>query len=146
MKKIIFLILISQLLISADFSITEELKKIYKESSYFFKVKPISYVVLDDVSKMKNLGEGCDYFNYIETYLVLNSYKKKSNKYIIVQKNGEYCGKFKLKQFSVRDNNKTTLIGLKRKEHYFYLEDAFDEVPIMNDWEKEINIFLNSIE
>ena len=146
MKKIIFLISISQLLISADFSITEELRKIYKDSPYFLKVQPISYVVLNDVSKMKNLGEGCDIFNYIETYLVLDSYKKKSNKYIIVQKNGEYCGKFKLKQFSINDKSQTTIIGLKKKEHFFYLEEPFDEIPIVNDWKKEINKFLNSIE
>lgn len=132
---------ISQLLISADFSITKELKKIYKDSPYFFKVKSISYVVLNDVSKMKDLGEGCDIFNYIETYIVLNSYKKKSSKYILVQKTGEYCGKFKLKQFSISDKNQT-IIGLKKKEHYFYLESPFNEVPIVNSWRKEINKFL----
>jgi len=145
MNKIIMLLIGFQLLIGADFSIKNILKDSYKNSTYFAKVESISYVVFKDVNKMHNLGEGCDYFEYVETYNVIETYKGNLPKYITVKKIGEYCGKFKLKQFSTKKKGKISLIGLQKKKDFFYIRDAFDEIPDINETKKDIKKFISSL-
>ena len=146
MNKITIVLLIGcQVLIGADFSIKNVLKDSYKNSVYFAKVESASYVVLKDVNKIPNLGEGCDYFEYVETYNVIETYKGSLPKYITVKKTGEYCGKFKLKQFSENKKGKISLIGLQKKKDFFYIRDAFDEIPDINETKKDIKEFISSL-
>jgi len=146
MNKIIIMVIIGfQLLIGADFSIENILKDSYRNSAYFAKVESISYVVFKDVNKMHNLGEGCDYFEYVEIYTVIETYKGNLPKYITVKKTGEYCGRFKLKQFSIEKKEKISLIGLQKKKDFFYIRDAFDEIPDTNETKKDIKNFIASL-
>jgi len=137
MNKIIVVLMGFQLLMGADFSIENILKDSYKNSAYFAKVESISYVVLKDVNKIHDIGEACDYFEYVETYNVIEIYKGNLPQYIVVKKTGEYCGKFKLKQFfSHKKGEKISLIGLQKKKDFFYIKDTFDEIPERNETKK----------
>ena len=128
---------------ASDFSIGSELRRLYKESDYFAKAQSLGYVVIKDVGSFVDIKNKCNYFKYIEIYRVLQNLKGNLPEYLFLQKDGEYCGKFTLKQFSASKQTKISLISVKKNKDGYYIEDAFDETPIIDKTKKEVKLFLD---
>jgi len=127
-KCIILIGLVSVNSFSSDFSYEGMVSETVKESKYVAQIKLISYVVLGDITKYEDLKEKCGYFNYVETYQVLDVYKGDLPKYIMVKKRGEYCGKFNRKQFNIVPEE-ISLGGLNKKNTYYYFSDFLYQIP-----------------
>ena len=104
---------------AAGFSTEGLTRDIVLKSRYVVRVQRISYVVTRDVKTFPNMMGGCNYYDHIDTFLVLDTYKGNLPKYMTVRATNEYCGKIKLEQSGTYDN-KVLILGFDRRENYFY--------------------------
>jgi len=110
----------------------EWLESYVRKVDYAARLRLISIVILDDITKMKEN----DYYDYIETYRVLETYKGELPKYILVKSFGEYHKKHNKKRYFLHGEIYTS--SLCKGENVFY----FPETHVSNpDSDEVINIY-----
>ena len=113
----------------------EWLESYVRKVDYAARLQLISIVILDDTTKMKEN----DYFDYIKTYKVIETYKGKLPEYILVKKFGEYHKKYDKGRYFLR--NRISISGLCKGQDIFYFPETHvpktDSDEILNIYKRE---------
>ncbi len=109
----------------------EWLEGYVRKTDYAARLRLISIVILDDTTKMKEN----DYYAYIETYKVIETYKGNFPDYILVKSFGEYHKKYDNGRYILR--NRMSINGLCKGESIFY----FPETHVSDTGDEILNIY-----
>lgn len=113
----------------------EWLESYVRKVDYAARLRLISIVILDDTAKMQEN----DYYDYIETYKVIETYKGKLPEYILVKSFGEYHKKYNKSRYFLLD--RIYISSLCKGENVFYFPETHvsytDSDEILNIYKKE---------
>lgn len=98
----------------------ERLKKYIQETDYAARLKPISVVILDNISeKQEN-----DYYQYVTTYQVVEIYKGDLPEYILVPEDGEFSKEHDTKRYYTKSGKLVVITGFCKRDNNYYFPET----------------------